>query len=385
MPCVLPVLGLKLMAVLRHQGRARHEIRLGFLATAAGIIASMLALAAVLAELKAAGLAVGWGMQFQQPAFLVLMTGALVVFAANLAGLWDFALVPRFATALGTAGGNGVGGNFLAGAFATVLATPCSAPFVGTAVAFALSRGPAEVLGIFGALGAGLVAPHVLAAAFPGFVQLLPKPGRWMLLVRRVLAAALAGTAVWLLTVLAAQTSWQAAASLVVALALLASALALRARIGTPALAVAATVALLVAAIAPIALRATPQRAAASAWVRFDEAGIRKLVAEGKTVFVDVSAEWCVNCKANEALVLARPEVASALRQPDVVAMRADWTRPDARISDYLARNGRFGIPFNVVYGPGVPRGVILSEILTRDAVLDAVRRARGDGRLSSR
>jgi thiol-disulfide isomerase/thioredoxin len=125
--------------------------------------------------------------------------------------------------------------------------------------------------------------------------------------------------------------------------------------------------------------------AATAAWAPFDEAALRRLVAEGKTVFVDVTAEWCVNCKANEALVLDRPEVAAALHGPNVVAMRADWTRPDPRISDYLARNNRFGIPFNAVYGPATPRGIALSEVLTREAVLDALRRARGNSGLSSR
>ncbi len=385
MPCVLPVLGLKLMAVLRHHGRARRQVRFGFLATAGGIIMSMLALAGILVGLKAAGLAVGWGMQFQQPAFLVLMAGALVVFSANLVGLYDFALPPRLATALGSAGGNGFGSSFLAGAVTTALATPCSAPFVGTAIAFALARGPTETLAIFGALGLGLAAPHLLVAAFPGFVRVLPKPGRWMIRVRLVLAAALAGTAAWLLSVLAAQTSWQAAACVTLALSLLAAALALRARIGAPATAAMAAIAVLGAAIAPAALRATPARAAASDWVAFDEPIIRKQVAEGKTVFVDVTAAWCVNCKANEALVLDRPEVAGALRQAGIVAMRADWTRPESRISDYLARNSRFGIPFDAVYGPGAPRGIVLSEVLTRNAVLDALRRAGGDSAVSSR
>ncbi|MCW3477536.1 protein-disulfide reductase DsbD family protein [Limobrevibacterium gyesilva] len=385
MPCVLPVLGLKLMAVLRHQGRARRQIRLGFLATAAGVVASMLAVGAVLAGLKAAGLAVGWGMQFQQPVFLVLMAGTLVVFAANLADLYEFALPPRLATALGEADGDGVGGGFLAGAFTTVLATPCSAPFVGTAIAFALARGTGEILTIFGALGIGLAAPHFLVAAVPGLVRLLPRPGRWMLALRRMLATALAGTALWLLIVLAAQTSWQAAASAAVALAVLAAALALRAQIGAIAAAAMAAVALLGAVAAPAVLRAPLLRTATTTWAPFDEAGIRKLVAEGKTVFVDVTAEWCVNCKANEVLVLGRSEVASALREPGVVAMRADWTRPDQRITDYLGRYSRFGIPFNAVYGPGAPRGIVLSEVLTRDAVLDALRRARGNGKVSFR
>jgi len=385
MPCVLPVLSLKLLAILRHHGQARRHIRIGFLATAAGVVASMLALAGILAVLKATGMAVGWGMQFQQPAFLALMAGALVVFGASLAGLFEFALPPRLATALGTAGGDGIGGAFLAGAFTTLLATPCSAPFVGTALAFALARGPAEILAIFATLGVGLASPHLVGAAFPGLVRMLPRPGRWMLLVRRVLAVPLFATALWLLMVLAGQTSWAAAAAMGGAFVVLAAALALRPRIGAPATAIAAAVALSGAVIAPAVLRATPTHAVATNWAAFDEAGIRRLVAEGRVVFVDVTADWCVTCKANRALVLDTPEVAKSLAGPGTVSMLADWTRPDARISDYLARNNRYGIPFNAVYGPGAPHGIVLPEVLTREAVLDALRRARGNGAAASR
>jgi suppressor for copper-sensitivity B len=378
MPCVLPVLSLKLMAALRHQGQARRQVRLGFLATAAGVVASMLALGGTLAALKAAGLAVGWGMQFQQPVFLMAMAAVLTVFAASLAGLFEIPLSSRLATAMGRAGGDGLAGSFAAGAFTTVLATPCSAPFVGTAVGFALARGPAEILAIFGALGVGLAAPHLLGAAFPGLVRLLPRPGWWMIALRRVLAIALAGTAAWLLTVLAAQTSWLAAGAVAAALVVLTGALALRPRVGALAAAAVVALALLGAGTAPLVLRAAPPNAAATAWAPFDEAALRRFVAEGNVVLVDVTADWCASCKVNDALVLARPEVAAALAEPGVVAMRADWTRPDVRISDYLANNDRFGIPFNAVYGPGAPRGIVLSEVLTREAVLDALRRARG-------
>jgi suppressor for copper-sensitivity B len=385
MPCVLPVLSLKLLAVLRHQGQERRQIRRAFVATAAGVIVSMIAIGAILAGLKVSGAAVGWGIQFQQPLFLAFLAGVLIVFAANLAGLFEFALPPRMATALAGTGGERLAGGFLAGAFTTILATPCSAPFVGTAIAFALARGPLEILAIFGALGIGLAAPHLLVAAFPALTRALPKPGRWMRLVRGVLAVALAGTAVWLLTVLSAQTSWQAAASIAAAFIVLAAALAARPRIGAPAAAVLVALAVLGAAAAPAVFGTMPTRAATTAWLPFDDATIRRLVAEGQVVFVDVTADWCVTCHANKALVIDAPEVARALAQPHTAAMLADWTRPNPRISDYLARNNRYGIPFNAIYGPGAPRGIVLSELLTKQAVLDALRQARGNGQLSSR
>ncbi len=373
MPCVLPVLGLKLLTVLGQQGASRARVRLGFLATAAGIMASMLALGGVIATLKAAGATVGWGLQFQQPGFLIVMTAALVLFGASLAGLIEIPLPSRLATAMSRTG-NGLGGNFVAGAFTTALATPCSAPFVGTAVAFALARGPGEIMAVFGALGLGLAVPHLGVAAFPGLVRLLPRPGRWMLALRRVLGLALAVTAAWLLTILADQTSWAAAGIVLVAILLLATALA--ARLRRPVAAGLAGIALVMAVAAPLLRNPAPR--GATDWASFEPASIGKLVAEGHVVFVDVTARWCVTCQANRALVIDRPEVARALAMPGVVPMLADWTRPNASISGYLSKNNRFGIPFNAVYGPGAPGGIVLSEVLTPGAVIDALRRAHG-------
>ncbi len=377
MPCVLPVLGLKLLAVLGKQGATRRRVQLGFVATALGITVSMLGLGGGLALLKAGGATVGWGLQFQQPGFLVLMAGALLVFGASLAGLLEIPLPSRIATALGRPGGDGLGANFAAGAFTTVLATPCSAPFVGTAVAFALARGPAEIMAVFLALGLGLAAPHLAVAAFPGLVRLLPRPGRWMVVLRRVLGLALAGTAAWLLSVLAAQTSWAAASAVAAALLLLTLVLAGRRRLGAPASLALVAAALFAAGASPALLRA-PAHRSTTAWAIFDPATIGTLVAEGHVVFVDVTASWCVTCQANRALVIDRPEIAHALGASGVVPMLADWTRPDARISGYLSKNNRFGIPFNAVYGPGAPRGIVLSEVLTPDAVLAALRQAKG-------
>ncbi|MBV9758598.1 MAG: thioredoxin family protein, partial [Alphaproteobacteria bacterium] len=387
MPCVLPVLSLKLLAVLRHQGAPQRHIRAGFVASAAGVIVSMLAIGALLAGLKAAGAVVGFGIQFQQPAFLTFLAGVLIVFAANLAGVFELTLPPRLATALGGSGGTGIAGSFLAGAFATLLATPCSAPFVGTAIAFALARGPADILAVFGTLGLGLAAPHLVVAAVPAVTRALPRPGRWMAVVRACLAAALAGTAVWLLSVLAAQTSTAAAIATGAAFLVLALLPRLRLRLRLGATAAGGLAGLVLAGVVALLVlsRTTPIHAGTTAWRPFDAEAIRRLVAEGDVVFVDVTADWCVTCQANRVLVIDSPEVGRLLGAPRTVAMLADWTRPDPQISDYLARNGRYGIPFNAVYGPGAPRGIVLSELLTRQALLDALRRARNDSQFSSR
>jgi suppressor for copper-sensitivity B len=335
MPCVLPVLSIKILGVLGHGGGERTHVRASFLASSAGIVASFLALAVLAILVKQAGQAVGWGIQFQQPAFLIVMIVLLSLFAANLWGLFEIPL-PGW---LLYGQGDGVShhtllGHFLSGAFATLLATPCSAPFLGTAIGFALARGPAEIAAIFTALGLGMAAPFLAVAAWPDAALRMPRPGRWMITVRKVLGVALAGTALWLGTVLVAT-------------------------LGTSTTTVAEA------------------GKSGIVWVPFDQAALAGLVKDGKVVFVDVTADWCITCKVNKAAVIERGEVAKRLSAPGTIAMRADWTRPDEAISRYLARFGRYGIPFNAVYGPAAPDGLALSELPSEAEVLAAMDKAR--------
>ena len=387
MPCVLPVLSLKLLSIVQHGGRAPAAVRAGFLASAAGILTSFLILAGALVAVKAAGGAVGWGIQFQQPLFLVFMVVLVTLFAANLWGLFELPLPRAVADRLGGPEGQGLGGQFATGAFATLLATPCSAPFLGTAVGYALSRGALEVFAIFAALGVGLALPYLLIAAFPRAARLLPRPGRWMVALRRVLGGALALTALWLLSVLVVQVGEVPALAVAVLMGGLVAALWLGRRLAETARWAGAALAGLLALVAfavpavfgPSAGAAPVAEDTAARWVVFDEAAIREQVAAGRTVFVDVTADWCITCQANKKLVLNRGTVAQRLEDAGAVtAMRADWTRPDETIARYLARHGRYGIPFNIVYGPGAPEGIALPELLTEGAVLDALDRASG-------
>jgi suppressor for copper-sensitivity B len=376
MPCVLPVLSIKFLTLAAHAGRPRAAIRRGFLASAAGILVAFLLLAGGIVALKAAGLAVGWGLQFQHPAFLVLMTALLVLFAGNLAGLFEIAL-PRWMGGLAEISDRqGWGGDFLAGIFATLLATPCSAPFLGTAVGFALGGGTLDVVTVFLALGIGLAAPYLAVAAVPAFAAHLPRPGRWMIAARRILAGLLALSAAWLLSVLASQAG--TVASGLVALALLA-ALALLGLSRLAWLRRAGVAAALLLAFAAPSLLPAPEASAKSddgPWRPFDRPAIEALVRQGKIVFVDVTADWCLNCKVNERLVLQSDDVLRRLSGAGVVAMRADWTRPDNAIAAFLRGFGRYGIPFYAVYGPATPQGQPLSEILTPGEVLGALGRA---------
>jgi suppressor for copper-sensitivity B len=309
------------------------------------------------------------------------MVVLLTVFACNLLGLFEIVLPWRVMDAAGRAGGGrSLWGPFGTGVFATLLATPCSAPFLGTAIGFALTQDDATTLAMFAALGLGFAAPYLLVAAFPALAQLLPRPGRWMIVLKAVLAVALLATALWLVTVLSVQIGVEGAVAIGVLMAILALLFWLRRRLpralAAPVLAGMAIV-LTGAFAAPEVLdRPGSEPAASAEWVAFDEAAIRTRVAAGEVVFVDVTAEWCLTCKVNEALVLTTPAIVEALA--GTAAMRGDWTSPDPAIADFLAAHGRYGIPFNIVYGPAAPAGIILPELLTEDSVLDAIARAGG-------
>lgn len=333
MPCVLPVLILKLSHVLEQAGAARQHMRAGFLASAAGIVSAFAALAGMLIAIKASGQTIGWGIQFQQPLFLGFLALLCLGLAANVWG-WFQIPVPALAGALGNLADRAeprrpLLASFLTGVLATILATPCSAPFVGTAVGFALARGPGDILVIFLALGLGLALPYLTIAAVPRLVVWLPRPGQWMLWLKRALGLSLAATGLWLGFVLFQQTG----------------------------------------------LVAASQREDGIAWRKFDAAAIPDLVKQGKVVFVDVTAEWCLTCKANKEFVLTQAPVTEALGEAE--AMLADWTRPDPAISAYLSSFGRFGIPMNVVYGPGAPDGILLPELLSSDVVMTALQQAK--------
>ncbi|MDP9196569.1 MAG: thioredoxin family protein [Pseudomonadota bacterium] len=385
MPCVLPVLSLKLMAALRTRGKERRHVRQGFLATAAGIIISFLVLAAVAMGLKAAGASAGWGIQFQQPLFLVFLLALLVVFTASMAGLVEITPPRRLMDALSRGRHHeGLAGDFAAGLFATLMATPCSAPFLGTAVSFALAGSMADIALVFLALGTGMALPWLVVAAFPWLVSLLPRPGPWMVILRRILAAGLALTALWILSVLATVTG-EVLLSLLLAMALVLALILLTVRSRgkpprRPVMAVRIILCLVVvcglAGVLHQAGRSDAPLSVDSRWNLLDEQAIPGLVEDGQVVFVDVTADWCVTCQVNERLVLERTAVADRIFGEGVTAMQADWTRPDPRIAAFLQRHGRYGIPFTMVYGPAAPDGIVLPELLTVRTVLDALDRA---------
>ena len=378
MPCVLPVLSLKAFALARHAGGGHRTIRVGMLATAAGIVASFLGIGLALVALKASGASVGWGIQFQEPWFLAGLAVVTVLFAASLFD-WITIGLPGGLAAIGSTRGWGpISEAFLTGAFATLLATPCSAPFVGTAVAFALAAGPAETLSIFMALGLGMALPYLAGALAPGTLRRLPRPGPWMVWLRCGLGLLLLGTAMWLVVVLRQSAGATGAGLVALLLCALLAWLALRRHgAGFARIAVAALIA--VAAVGAALLpAATPGRTPETGpWQAFDPAALPGLVAGGRTIVVDVTASWCLTCTINDATTFSRDAVKARLDRTDTIRMRADWTRPDPAILAYLRSFGRSGIPLVVVYGPGRPGGEALPELLTPGTVLAALTRAQ--------
>ncbi len=378
MPCVLPVLALKLGTVLQHQKREQGAVRKQFLAASAGIIASFWVLAAMSSLLRATQGAVGWGIQFQSAGFIGLMVLVTMLFCANLLELFEIRLPSALSTRLATSGGNGLGGHFLQGSFATLLATPCSAPFLGTAVAFALAAPLGQLWLIFTALGIGMSLPWLLVAALPRLALWLPKPGRWMNHLRILLGLMMLGSSLWLTSLLNNHLGSYATGWLMVAmlLALLAGiiwrygmrgftlAIALTALIGSPLLLSGAFSAQGSASVDKVV------------WQPLSERAITDALAQNKRVFIDVTADWCVTCKANKYNVLLRDEVQQALSAPDVVALRGDWSKPSDTIAAFLRKRGAAAVPFNQIYGPEWPQGVTLSPLLDKDDLLTTLHKA---------
>ncbi len=385
MPCVLPVMGMKLNSVL-HGGTDTARIRLRFLATSAGILTSFALLAAMITALKITGASLGWGIQFQNPWFIGLMVAVTFIFALNLFGVFEMLLPSSLTGRMATAGGNGLVGSFLEGVFATLLATPCSAPFLGTAVAFALAAPLGDLWLIFMLLGLGMALPWLLVALLPKTAQLLPRPGRWMNSLKVILALMMLASSLWLATLLNQHLGNTLSGLVTLALTIIALGAFIRTTQRTTLAFWLVVIAL--AAFGGYQIRGLTHNDAATAstadahplikWQPLSEEAITRALADGKRVFVDISADWCVTCKVNELRVLNQPEIIAALNQPDVVALRGDWSKPSEQITAFLQKRHSYAIPFNQVYGPALPDGQILPPLLTQQTVLTALKNAKG-------
>ncbi|MBX3635284.1 MAG: thioredoxin family protein [Rubrivivax sp.] len=380
MPCVFPVLSLKVLGFATHAGE-RRQLLAGGLAYTAGVVLSFVALAALLLALRAGGEQLGWGFQLQSPAFVATLAALFTLIGLNLAGLFEFGSVLPSSWAAARAR-HPLTDSLLTGVLAVAVASPCTAPFMGASLGLAVTLPTAEALAVFAALGLGMALPYLAASAWPAVARALPRPGPWMAQFRSLMAFPMFATVVWLVWVLGQQVGIDGAAALLgllVALAFVAWALG-SASLGRRARGVfGALSVLLLAAALSWALPALRQEAIAQAtsadetWQPWSTERVAEGLAQGRPVFVDFTAAWCVTCQFNKRTTLADERVKAAFSGRGVLLLRADWTRRDAAISAELSRLGRSGVPVYALYAPGAAGPRLLSEILSVDEVTGAL------------
>ncbi|MEM6669810.1 MAG: protein-disulfide reductase DsbD domain-containing protein [Pseudomonadota bacterium] len=384
MPCVFPVLALKALSLAKHSEEGQAERLSQGLAYGAGVLVSFLIFAGVLVALKSAGAAVGWGFQLQTPLVVALLVYVLFLVGLNLSGVFEVGA--RFA---GVGGGltrlQGSSGSFFTGVLAAVVASPCTAPFMGAALGYALTQSAATAFVVFAALGIGFAAPIVALSASPGLARALPKPGPWMIRFRQFLAFPMYAAAAWLLWVLGNQAGMDAVFGAMLGLVLVGMA-AWAMGVGAPQSVTGRRVALGLATLAVIGAvaalgpsyteRATPEgriAAAPAKGVRYDGDRLAQLRDEGRAVFVNMTADWCISCKVNERLVFDAQSFDDGLASMNAVYMVGDWTVRDPAITAVLERFGRAGVPLYVAYPAGGGDPVVLPQILTEQIVFDAL------------
>ena len=394
MPCVLPVLSLKLFSLIKQAGQSRSRLVALGIATTAGILASFWTLAGIVAAIKAGGGAAGWGMQFQSPGFIAFMVIILTAFAMSFFGVFEVWLPGSATTKMDAAGHKaGLVGAFFTGALLVLLSTPCSAPFLGTAMGFAFTASTPVLFLFFTAAGLGLALPYLLVSAFPATLKVLPKPGKWMVTLQKAMGILLLATVAWLLWIVNEQAGEMGVAlfvgfilgTVVVSFAI--------GKIAPPGKNFKSEVLGLTGGaiafafawftnIAPQYEKVLDERFNArmaqqvleGGWYRYSPELVAEFAKAGKTIFIDATADWCLTCKANEAAVLSDPALLQKLDSAGVVRMKADWTRETHEVNELLYSMGKSGVPAYAIYPKGdKSKQVVLPELLTSGLILEAI------------
>jgi thiol:disulfide interchange protein/DsbC/DsbD-like thiol-disulfide interchange protein len=377
MPCVFPVIGIKILGFVNQAGKERGKVVAHGLSFSSGVLLSFWALAGVLAALRAGGAQLGWGFQLQSPAFVFGLAAVMLVFALSMSGVFEFGLS---ATSIGSdlQGKSGLLGSFFTGMLATVVATPCSAPFLAPALGAALALSTSASFLIFTAIAVGLSTPYLLLSIFPAAVKILPRPGEWMVTFRQLLAFPLYGTVGYLAWVLAGQVSENDLLMVFIGLVLVAMGGWAYGRWQAAAAKPGRRHWGMLAAFALLALGAWtgwPRPAAATdiVWDKWSPAAVAQLQAANRIVYVDFTARWCATCQANKKIVFHSAEVLRAFHDKNIATLRGDWTNNDPQITAELAKYHRSAVPFNLVWLPGQSEPIILPSLLTPSTVLKAV------------
>jgi thiol:disulfide interchange protein/DsbC/DsbD-like thiol-disulfide interchange protein len=380
MPCVLPVISLKIFGFVSEAGeRPDTAFRLA-LAFSAGILSCFAVLAAVVTFFRAVGAQVGWGFQFQDYRFVLVIACLVFAFALNLFGVFELTVSARATGGLAKlAAGHGYGGAFFQGAFATILATPCTAPFLGTASAFAFTQPAWATFLIFFSIGIGMALPYLLLAIQPKWLRYLPKPGEWMVRLKQLLGFLLLATLLWLSWIVGRLRGVDGMVELGGLLLIIGILAWLKGSFWTPVsstrsrvLAALAMVAVLVIALGSYFFVTAPSQLP---WQAFSQQSLDNALQSGRPIFVDFTADWCLTCKANERFALDSTAVRQAFAQHRVVVLRADWTHGDPEITQILKEHGRAGVPMYLFYPGGKDRPpMILPELISSQTVLDALK-----------
>jgi thiol:disulfide interchange protein len=373
MPCVFPILAIKVVGFTRHADDRRGH-RVSGLAYSAGVILSFAALGASMLALRAAGEQLGWGFQLQSPAVVAALAALFTLIGLNLAGLFEFgAFLPSSVASLEAR--HPVVNSFLSGVLAVAVASPCTAPFMGASLGLAIGLPATQALLVFAAIGVGMALPYLAASWIPAIAGLLPRPGAWMVTFRKLMAFPMFATVAWLVWVLGQQSGIDGAGALLgllVAMSMLVWALTLQGRTRGVIASISLVFLGLVAwAAGPNITRLPAQQVAStdgSGWQPWEPGRVDQLVASGQPVFVDFTAAWCVTCQYNKKTTLERPDLLAELAARNVALLRADWTRRDPAITAALAQLGRNGVPVYVFYGNNKPP-VVLSEVLSVEDV----------------
>jgi len=383
MPCVLPVISIKLISVLKHSGAPISKIRFSFFSTIIGILSCFIVLALFSYVIQSAGSSLGWGFQFQNPFFLIFLITILAFFIAELLGIFEITFSQFLATILNKkisekeAEKSIFMPNFLSGVLAVLLATPCSAPFLGSAISFALTQDFLTILLIFIFIGVGFSTPYIILIASPKLINLLPKPGKWMIKIKHLMAGFLFATAVWLTFVLSNTIGLLPALLVVIFSVLIFCSLRIKTKMVKV---IFVTILIILSFTLPFDFHEREAKVKSeqnSYWQVFDESILQNLVSQNKIIIVDVTADWCLTCKFNKFLVLNDKEIVKKLKSGEVIGLRADITQPDSDAMKFLAKHNRYAIPFNAVYGPNAKNGLLASEFLNKKQLLDLIEKAR--------
>ena len=394
MPCVLPVLSLKLFSLIKQAGESRGRLLALGGATTAGILCSFWALAAVVAAVKAGGGSAGWGMQFQSAGFIAFMVVILTAFAMSFFGVFEVWLPWGATTKMDEAGHKaGFAGAFFTGALLVLLSTPCSAPFLGTAMGFAFAQTTPVLFLFFTAAGLGLALPYMLVSAFPKILKVFPKPGAWMVKLQKVMGVLLLATVAWLLWLVNEQAGMAGVGMFAVVVAASIGGSIIVGKFAPPGAAfkrelitlggsIVVIAAVWFAVIAPQYDAAATEhfnarmqeQMTADGWYRYSPALIEEFAKAKRTVFIDATADWCLTCKTNEAAVLNRDEFRRAMDSLNVALVKADWTRETPEVNALLRSMGKSGVPAYAIYPAGdASKQIVLPEILTTAAIVEKI------------